>query len=233
MTTLNWKRGVFASSGFYPGFDILRAKIVGDTEVLVVRRLSSDAWLDDGVRHERLTSDGQDYSVAMSKSGDLLLSKRDADGNYNVWRQSPSGATKKLTSGKIDVGPEFGPDGKAWAYADYTAKSIVMCGGDAQSCRVLRRDEMLPIWPRFSPDGELLAYVTQIGAPKLTVVSAQDGEAVKASWDAYYQCPPIWSSTSTVWGLEASNGRYSWYERNALTGVRTGGHVDAPNENIE
>ena len=35
-------------------------------------------------------------------------------------------------------------------------RSIMICATGTDQCRVLRRDEMLPAWPRFSPDGRRL-----------------------------------------------------------------------------
>jgi hypothetical protein len=231
VVTLDWKHGTFVDSAYYPGFDIRRATLAGNVELLTLRHVSSDAW-SDGPHKRKLTSDGNNFSVATTRSGDLLLSKKDADGNFNIWRLGPNGRTQKLTSGKWDMGPDFAPDESSWAYADYSAKSIVVCTGNGEHCRVLRRDDMLPIWPRFSPDGRLLAYVTQVGAPKLRVISTKDA-TVSAVWDAYYQCPPIWSSTRTLWDLEMSGAKFSWYERNAITGARTGRQAPAPIESVE
>ena len=46
--------------------------------------------------------------------------------------------------------------------------------------------------PRFSPDGEKVAYLTQVGSTQLTIISARDGHTL-TSWDACYQCEPVWS----------------------------------------
>ena len=97
------------------------------------------------------------------------------------------------------------------------------------TCRPLRHDELLPTWPRFSPDGEKLAYLTQVGSTQLTVVSAKDGHTL-TSWDACYQCEPVWSSATTVWALEISAGHRVWFERDAMTGKKTGNRFEAPSE---
>ena len=57
-----------------------------------------------------------------------------------------------------------------------------------------------------------------------------DGHVV-ASWGAYYQCPPVWSSATTLWSLEVSGGKYFWSERDVTTGVRTGNRKDGPQAN--
>jgi hypothetical protein len=97
----------------------------------------------------------------------------------------------------------------------------------ADGCSVLRQDESLPTWPKFSPDGELLAYVTEVGASKVVIVSTKDG-ALKASWDAHYKCPPVWSGGTTVWSLEIASGRYFWSEHDAISGTKTGNRRELP-----
>ena len=77
------------------------------------------------------------------------------------------------------------------------------------------------MWPRFSPDGTSIAYVSGMGSPKVTIISAADGR-VRNYWDGQYQCAPVWSSTTTIWFLEAGAGRYYWSERNTVSGEKTG-----------
>jgi serine/threonine protein kinase len=228
---VDWRQQKVLSAGYFPGFDIVGADLVGNDEILVIRQQSSDAWLDDGTRREQLTSDGQNSSAAMSEFGDLLLSKRDIEGNYAIWRTKRGGTTIKVTFGTRDIAPRFGPDGESWVYADYTTRSISTCTPQNE-CRVVRHDDMLPGSPTTSPDGRSIAYVTQIGAPKLTVVVARDGAVAIQPWDAYYQCPPLWSSATTLWDLEMSQGQYSWFERNTTTGRRTGLRLEAPRDAI-
>jgi hypothetical protein len=132
----------------------------------------------------------------------------------------------------MDVEPDVGPDGQSWTYADYVRKNIMLCGRKSGRCQVLRHDEMLPSWPRFSPDGQNIAYLTAVGSPQLFVVSTASGE-IRNSWNAFYQCPPVWSSSSTLWTFEVSAGRYFWSERFIETGRRTGKRIDAPNENVD
>ena len=115
----------------------------------------------------------------------------------------------------MDIGPAFSRDGRFWTYSDYAAKAVMLCHAAAGDCRVLHRDEFLPIWPRISPDGTSIAYVSGMGSPKITIISADDGR-VRNSWDGQYQCAPVWSTTTTIWFLEAGAGRYYWSERNVI-----------------
>ena len=227
LSVINWRADTFVNRGHYSGFGVASALLSADQKILLARHVSSDAWLIQGTHRRRLTFDGRTYSAARSEGGDLLLARGTDDGQINIWWQGPEGQTKRLTNGTSDVSPDFTPDGQSWAYADYARKSIVVCSMVGGSCGVLHKDELLPTWPRFSPDGKNLAYVTAIGSTQLTVVSATDGR-YRISWDASYKCPPVWSSARTVWSLEVSLGHFSWIERNVATGKKTGKRLEVP-----
>ncbi|HVV50673.1 MAG TPA: WD40 repeat domain-containing serine/threonine protein kinase [Polyangia bacterium] len=221
---LYWREGVLRNLGRAPGFDIVRARLSNSEglpgDLLLTRHVSSDLWYDDGVRRQRLSTDGQTYSGDRSPSGDLLLSKWNSDGSVNVWWVGVAGQIKNLTHGQSDVEPCFSPDGHHWLYADYAKKSIMFCSFDDGKCKVLSEDA-LPSSLTFSPDGKNVAYLVQVGSPKLKVISTKDG-AQRATWDAVIQCPPAWTSESRIWTLETSEGRYAWAERDIATGGKTG-----------
>jgi WD40 repeat protein len=229
LAEIDWREGTLVNLGRYAGFGLVAARFSDERELLLARRISSDGWMVQGTQRLRLTSDGQTSSVARSSSGDLLLARNGGDGSINIWWQGRDGVLKKLTHGTADVAPDFSPDGRSWVYSDYAQKSIVLCSIGNGTCGPLRHDELLPTWPRFSPDGEKLAYLTQVGSTQLTIISARDGHTL-ASWDACYQCEPVWSSPMTVWGLEISSGHRVWFERNVATGKKTGNRFEAPTE---
>jgi hypothetical protein len=227
LAEIDWSENTFINLGRYPGFDLVSARFVGEQELLLARRVSRDAWMADGTRRVRLTSDGNTYTAARSRAGDLLLGRKDSAGS-SIWWQGLDGVSRKVTQGVADVAPDVSPDLRTWAYADYVRKTIMLCSIRGNECRVLRQDELLPTWPRFSPDGARLAYVTQLGSTQLTIISATDGH-YQASWDARYECPPAWSSATTLWSLEILSGRRVWIERD-ISGRRTGKRVNAPVE---
>jgi hypothetical protein len=70
-----------------------------------------------------------------------------------------------------------------------------------------------------------------MGSPKVTIISAADG-SVRNSWDGQYQCAPVWSTTTTIWFLEAGAGRYYWSERNVVSGDKTGRRMEVLAENM-
>ncbi|HEY6475501.1 MAG TPA: hypothetical protein VI456_02905, partial [Polyangia bacterium] len=231
LADVDWRTGDARNIARYSGFDLLEVGFVGVEKIVWARRQSSDAWLYEGRTRSRLTFDGRTYSAARSPAGELLLGRRDSDGNMNIWHQTPGSNPVELTSGRGNVTPEFSPDGRSWVYANYDRKSIVLCSNASSTCRDLGKDDGMPTRPRFSPDGRNIAYVTQIGVPRLVIISAIDG-SVRASWDAYYECPPVWSRAGTIWSLEASGHRYWWSEREVERWTKTGNRIETPNENV-
>jgi serine/threonine-protein kinase len=221
----DWRKGIYRNAGRYDGLHLVDVAAQAAQLLVIGRHRSNDVWRYDDSGKSRLTNDGEILSAAMSPDGDLLTSKIGPDGNMNIWWKGPKGDSKRVTSGQFDTLPDFSPDGRAWAFIDYTTKSIMICASATQSCRPLRRDEMLPAWPKFSPDGKKLAYVTQVGVPKLMIVDRSNGTAWQVG-DAHWQCAPVWSSSRTVWGFEGSPGHYFWTERDIETQTRTGGRLD-------
>ena len=102
----------------------------------------------------------------------------------------------------------------------------MLCSGNfANACTMARKDGMLPTWPRFSPDGTKVAYVTQAGAQRVLVLSLADGK-MRQVGAAFAQCPPVWSSTTRLWTFEGSAKHYVWNERDIERGISTGRAID-------
>ena len=224
ITDLDWKNGILHEIGTYAGLDLVTARQSDDSLVALARRRSKDVWLFGAGAPLRLTSDGQNFSAAMSPSGDLLLSKRGSSGKISIWWQGRGGAAQEVSPGPADVEPQYSPDGRSWLYVDYARKSIILCSVGTGDCRVLLHDESLPGSPQFAPDGKRAAYFTQMNVPKLMIVSLDNGD-IRQLGDAYDQCPPIWTSPESVWSFEGEAGHYFWSEWNVTTGAKTGGRV--------
>jgi dipeptidyl aminopeptidase/acylaminoacyl peptidase len=237
LASFDWRAGGYRKIGRSADIDLIDILVTGEKAILLGRHRATDAWLYDGAARRRLTSDGQNATAALSTSGDLLLSKP-GPGGTNIWSQNTDGALRKLTNGQFDTAPDFSPDGRFWAYADYPRKSIVICVTASNECRILRSDEMLPTWPRFSPDGSKVAYVRQSTVPRLMAISISDGKEWTLG-STHWQCPPVWSSARAIWGFEGTAGHYVWVERDLETAARTGRRVevkanqDAVNDDIE
>jgi serine/threonine-protein kinase len=217
---VDWRRGTATELGFVRDKDLTGVEFPRAGVVVLARTESSDAWLYDGPQRRRLTSDGQVFSASRSLTGDLLLGKRGKDGNYSVWWQPADGPSKQVTKGGRDVMPQFSSDGGAWTYVDYARRTIMLCktGG---SCSPVTRDDLLPGWPRLSPDGRNIAYLTQLDTPRLAVAPV-DGGATRMLSAAQLGCPPTWSSNSRVWVYEGVRGHRAWVERDINTGEKTG-----------
>jgi serine/threonine-protein kinase len=225
LSSLEWRAGTSTQLGYLEGLEIAEVRAADRVMAVRGRRLWSDVWLYEGATKRKLTSDGQNFSAAQSPSGDLLLSKQASDGSFSIWRQDKNELLERVTSGPNDVMPDFSSDGRSWVYVDYLNKSIRLCKGTSSDCRVLTRDDMLPAWPRFSPDGDSIAYVTQIGTPRLMVVSIRDGQAQPIG-PMHCQCAPIWASSTAIWSFEGPAGHRHWIERRTSTGETTGRRID-------
>ena len=234
LVELDWRHERLRSIAKYPGFDLMWSAFpVGQAaaKLLVVRHFSSDVWLYNGKKKRKLTEDGADYSADLSPSGELLVSRLGAGGAFSIWQRSPDGSERRLTSGPRDITPAFSRDGRFWTYSDYATKSVMLCSSMTGECHVLHKDEVFPQSPQLSPDGTSLAFVSGMGSPKITIISATDGR-VRTSWDGQYQCAPVWTAT-TIWSLEAGAGRYYWSEHNAVSGERTGKRIEVLAENMD
>ncbi len=222
VAAMNVKTGELRRLGGLPGMDITHTVATSHRLVFVARRLSTDLWSYASGRRERLTTDGDVLTAAISREGALLLSRRAPDGTLRIWRKYPDGSERPLTSGPKDTTPGFSPDGTKWAYADYPKGTIRICQL-GKSCADVFKDSDLPVYPTFAPDGRRFAVLTQSGHPQLKLVGI-DGRILVA-WDALPVCGAVWSSNERVWSVESAHGVYYWVEHDASTGEPTAGRV--------
>jgi serine/threonine protein kinase len=223
LASLDLQNGAYLNVGSYPLFDALNAAQAENGDVVLVRRITKDAWGSDDHRTFALTNDGQTGSVSRRENGDLLLGRRDELGNWDIWFRDASGE-RRLTTSHDAATPAFAPNGQRWAYADYRQKAVLVCDDNRGSrCSVVYRDESLPTQPSFSPDGQWLAVATELRTTRVVTVSVADG-TVRGTWDAARECGPIWSSDGTVWSIEKVATGLTWSERTPA-GQRTGRHV--------
>jgi hypothetical protein len=108
----------------------------------------------------------------------------------------------------------------------------MICETATMNCRPLYEDGGVPGWPRFSPNGNRIAFVTQANVGRLGVIPTEGG-TVQWLGDARYECPPAWSAPDRVWGLGGTEGRYVWLERNVATGAQTGSVLRASSEDAD
>ena len=225
LTVLDWRKGTFRNIGRYADTDLVDAVISGPVAAALARRRSQDVWLYDGSGKRRLTTDGNNSGASISPKGELLLVRPGPGSGLSIWWRKSEGVLKQMTTGESDTMPEFSPDGNSWVYVDYVRRTIMLCTTATAQCRAIRRDELLPVWPKFSPDGSKIAYVRMGAVSQVVAFSISDGREW-ALGGTHWQCPPVWSSPSDVWTFEGSAGRYAWVEKEMGTGLRTGRRLE-------
>jgi serine/threonine protein kinase len=218
--------------GWIPGWDISGIAWAGHRMIVVGDRVTSDAWIYDHGTAHRLTTDGHVYSAAQSITGEFLFSKREDGDRMSIWVREGNGTDRRLTDGTMDLCPSFSPSGREWTYVDYSKKGVMACAGAGASCRILKTDDSLPLFPVFAPNGSSIAYLTQLGRTQVRIIDAHTGSDQRA-WDAVPVCPPVWSETGTLWTVESNSGRHYWAEHDASTGQRIGGPLPFASEEQE
>jgi len=227
LAALDWRAGALTNLGRYPGYDIVRViPALADSTILLATRKGKDVWLREGGRSRKLTHDGQNFSAAMFPDGALLLGKPAPEGGVAIWREDRDGTLAQITAGPLDLAPDVSADGGRWVYVNGARRLIMLCAGRyGSSCSVVRAEETLPTWPRLSPDGSKIAYVTLAGSQQVSVLSLSD-KSLRRLGAVFGQCPPVWSSAANLWTFEGSAKHYFWIERHAETGNETGRRID-------
>ncbi|HEV3031293.1 MAG TPA: protein kinase [Polyangia bacterium] len=217
---LNWRSGEAQRSGYLPMQNVESLiDFGGDRSVLVASRKTSDVWLFNGVTTARqLTYDGRNYGAAWSPKGDVLVSKELGDNRLVIFRYDRDGTSRQVSAGPLDATPSFSQDGELWTYADYHRRAIVLC--DAAGCKNVW-SEKLPAWPTISPDRKHIAFIDQGGMNHLRVIN-MDGSSKRDLVPLNVECPPIWTSATSLWGLSGSGNDRTWQEIDLGTGNRTG-----------
>jgi eukaryotic-like serine/threonine-protein kinase len=145
----------------------------------------------------RLTSDlGWTDYPAISLDGKILAyaSDRSGDGNLDIWVQHiPEGPPGRLTRHAADdVDPSFSADGSRIAFRSSRG------GGGIYVMPTLGGEERLlasrGFSPRFSPDGNWIAYVVaEQGGGRIYVAPAAGGPATPVAAEFYRAQAPVWS----------------------------------------
>jgi serine/threonine protein kinase/Tol biopolymer transport system component len=170
----------------------------------------------------RLTSDfGWTDYPAISLDGKVLAyaSDRSGEGNLDIWVQHiPDGAPVRLTRHPADeVDPSFSADGSRVAFQSSRSGSGIYVmptlGGEE---RLLASRGFSP---RFSPDGNWIAYlVAEKGGGRIYVAPAAGGPATPVAAEFYRAQAPVWSPDGRsllFWGQRSRDAQpddnVDWY----------------------
>ncbi len=152
------------------------------------------------LRLRQLTADsGLSTTPAISPDGKLVAyaSDRAGEGNLDLWVQPLTEGARpiRLTRDPSDdIGPSFSPDGGLIAFrsnrGDGGIYLVPSLGGDE---RLLVRGGHVP---RFSPDGQWVAYsssLTDLTESKVFIVPAAGGSPKQVAADVPVALEPVWS----------------------------------------
>jgi serine/threonine protein kinase len=173
----------------------------------------------------RLTTDsGLTEYPALSPDGKLLAyaSDRASDGNLDIWVQQSSGgnSVRLTTHSADDVEPAFSPDSTHIAFRSERDGGgiyvVPILGGQEQRIAGLGRN------PRFSPDGNWIAYwigdKSFYGRRQVYIVPATGGEPRAIQPGFFFASHPVWSPDSKHLlfrgardGITAEHGDFDWW----------------------
>ncbi len=111
--------------------------------------------------------------------------------NHRIWiRPASGGPARLLTSGSKAFAPAFSPDSKKVAYLANHGKgtAIFVCGIDGDQAKIqLTEAGQSPQSPRWSPDGESLAYARLVDAEAGDNPTQAEKNAPAVIRDIYFQ----------------------------------------------
>ena len=173
----------------------------------------------------RLTTDsGLTEYPALSPDGKLLAyaSDRASDGNLDIWIQQTSGGNsiRLTTHSADDIEPAFSPDSTHVAFRSERDGGgiyvVPVLGGQEQRIAGLGRN------PRFSPDGNWIAYwvgdQSFYGRRQVYIVPATGGEPRAIQPHFFFASHPVWSPDAKHLlfrgardGATAEHGDFDWW----------------------
>ena len=235
LAVVDWRARMASSHASLVDWDLRDALTdEGNTTFFVARRLLNDVWetAAPGSPPRQLTADGVNDNAIRSASGRLLIQKRRRAREYVVMLFDGANRSPVVTTpGPVDVMPSFMERGGDWFFVRYDHHAIVRCD-DAGSCREIRVDPQMPAWPRASPGGDQLAYITWLNTPRLKLLSLQTG-LTRDLGSALVDCAPVWADEDHVWVVQHADRHREWIEIDVKTGHRAGRRVPAGDGPVE
>jgi Tol biopolymer transport system component/predicted Ser/Thr protein kinase len=184
------------------------------------------------VKPQRVASIGEVGSdPALSRQGHRLAYTH-ALGDENIWRVEvgPPGKasppTSFISSTRVDASPEYSPNGKRIAFASGRSSGgyeieIWLCNSDGSGTQQLTTMGAGSGFPRWSPDGERIAFDSNVdGQFEVYVISANGGRPQRLTSDPSTDAVPSWSGDGKwiyfasehsgeyqVWKMPSSGGK--------------------------
>jgi serine/threonine protein kinase len=226
---LNWRSGKGRRGGYVERGTLEQIlPVTATSSVLLSSDKRSDVWIfASATETKRLTNDGHTYGASWSPSGDVLVSRQLDDGRLVIERYDSAGRSRQVTEGPLDMVPSFSADGRSWVYSDYRQSAVIRCAGDR--CQNVRSVK-LPGWPTISPDGNYITFLDQGGTHHLSVGRIGD-EAIRDLGPVALECPPVWTSSTSLWAYSGTSNARRWEEIDLPTGKKTGRYKTAAKSN--
>jgi serine/threonine protein kinase/Tol biopolymer transport system component len=203
----SWRRGLAALALIAVGLVAGWATRRSPSPPLLLRRLTSDAGL---TTNPSLAADGKLLAYASDRSG---------EGNLDIWVQHIGGDQPlRLTHDPADDHePSFSPDGSRIVFrSERDGGGIYMISALGGEARLIARGGA---WPRFSPDGTLVAYIAGVvsvtAEGSAAVVPADGGAPTHEFPEVVQAAPPVWSPDGRHLLLSGHQGRegvtFDWW----------------------
>src|SRR6185369_4168226 len=98
------------------------------------------------------------------------------DGRFVIMKYDKPGASGvPVSAGPQEMMPALSSDGDAWFFVNYETNAIVRCSLLSGDCSQILVDASIPAWPAPSPGGKSVAFLTQLGTPRLRLVPSNGG----------------------------------------------------------
>jgi Tol biopolymer transport system component/DNA-binding winged helix-turn-helix (wHTH) protein len=135
---------------------------------------------DGGGQRQLLPSGSVNDQLSVTADGRYIVFHSDRNGISEIWRAKIDGSDmRQLTTGGNNSQPHVSPDGRWVVYTsgndDLGALWRVSLDGGTPTRMLERRAS----WPRFSPDGKLIACTYEDGKEKLAIFSFEEGQPIK------------------------------------------------------
>lgn len=177
------------------GYALWRSDLVGERTLL---------FSQEGLRRsEALPGVELIARPAVSPDGASIAFVAYAGGQCDLYLfDLPSGSVRRLTRtpGPVDT-PDFSPDGRSLAFvglwqvgATLSWDLYILDLAEGDRIEMLTEDPFFDWCPRFSPDGEWIAFESNLRGPSDIHVLRRDGrERTALTFDAWRDAFPCWS----------------------------------------